>query len=147
MFMSVGASTWWITPSRSVILIFMSLISYMLPGRPFCPGPVRYWSLYGFDYGLGGLLFATVKAGHSPYGRIFHYIFFIGMDPLVGTLAHQGGFVEPTKDQFQFSGIGVHIPYGIDARHIGLVVQGIVNQDRIFFDFEAPIRNGTQFWG
>src|SRR5690606_23664469 len=147
MFISVGASTWWVTPSRSVILIFTSLIFVWLTKAKKPWFYLGYNSIYGFDHGLGSFPLAAVKAAHPAHGGVLHHIFFIGMDPLIGTLAHQGGLVEPTKDQFQLPGIGVHIPDGIDPGHIGTVVQGIVHHQGILFNVKAPIGQGSQFWG
>lgn len=69
------------------------------------------------------------------------------MNPLVGTLAHEGGFVEATQNELEFSGIGVYIADGINPGDIGLVIETIVHNNGVFINFQPPICYGSEFGG
>src|SRR5690606_25535207 len=87
----------------------------------------------------------AIKSFHSTYGGIFHYVSFSGIDQLIGTLAHNGRFMESRKDQFKFSGIGVYVANGIYPGDIGLIIVRIIYLDGIFLYFQAPIPNRPEF--
>ena len=76
----------------------------------------------------------AIKTFNAANSGIFHDVFFARIDPLIGTLAHQGRLVKATQDQLEFSRVGVDISNGINTRDISLVVQRIINFNSIFFN-------------
>ena len=47
-------------------------------------------------------------------------------------MTHQGGFVESTKDKFEFARININVTYGIYARNISLIVETVIYFDSVF---------------
>jgi hypothetical protein len=85
-----------------------------------------------------------IKTINARNRRILHDIFF-PVHALVDALAHQSCFVETAQNQFEFAWIGIHVAYGIDARDVGLVIEGVVYLDGVLFNLQSPIGNRAKF--
>ena len=106
------------------------------------------FDIHLFD-GFDGWFFGFFTASNPviPLTVVYLNTFVLSENLPESTLTHQGGFVEATKDEFEFAGISVDIAYGINTRDIGLVVQTVVYFDGVFFNFQSPICDGAQFGG
>ena len=86
---------------------------------------------------------AKLETSHAVHRGVLQHQILVRVDALERALHHQRGFMEPAEDELELPRVGVDVPDGVDARHVGAVIEG-VHLDGVLADVEVPVGNGAQ---